>query len=58
MILRFAVILFDSSIVEEEGWEKWREDINDQDLGKGDALVALNDYLNWMQAAETDEEDE
>ena len=56
--MRFAVCLFDNDVVEEEAWLKWREDISDQDLGKGEALVALNEYLNWMETAEEDDEDD
>lgn len=56
MLLRFAVQLYDTDVVEEEAWMQWREEINDLEPGKGDALVALNEYLNWMETAEDEDE--
>lgn len=60
LMLRMAGHLYDLDIVEEESWSSWREEVNVEVQGKGDALVAVNEYLNWMRtaAAESSDEDE
>jgi len=50
-MLRMAKSLYDLDIVEEDAFSAWREEINDEFPGKGDALVDLNEYLNWMRTA-------
>lgn len=57
LVLRIAMALYDEDVVEQAAWMHWREEINDHEPGKGDALVDLNEYLNWMETAE-DEDDE
>lgn len=49
--------LYDNDAVEEDAWAQWREQVTD-DPGKGEALVALNDYLNWMQEPDSEEEED
>ena len=49
LLLRISVYLYDESVVEEAAWMKWREDLREGEPGKGEALVALNEYLNWME---------
>lgn len=58
LILRIAAYLYDLDVVEEAAWMRWREEVSDEDPGKGEALVDLNEYLNWMETAETEDEDE
>lgn len=58
LLLRVANELYDNDVVEQSAWMKWREEINDDEPGKGDALVALNEYLNWMETAEDDDDDD
>lgn len=59
-MLRMAGHLYDFDIVEDVAWSAWREEVNMEIPGKGDALVAVNEYLNWMRtaAAESSDEDE
>ena len=57
-MLRISVLLYDNDVVEQPAWMRWREEVNDDDPGKGEALVALNEYLNWMETAEEDEEED
>lgn len=60
-MLRMAAYLYDLDIVEEEAFSGWREEICDDFPGKGDALVDLNEYLNWMRTAvesSSEEEDD
>jgi translation initiation factor 4G len=55
--------VYDNDLVEEEAFSTWREEVRDEIPGKGDALVELNEYLNWMKTAveesssDEDEED-
>jgi translation initiation factor 4G len=56
-MLRLAMAMYDSDAVEQDAWALWRSEINDHEPGKGDVLVELNEYLNWMQTAEESEED-
>lgn len=59
MMLRMSGHLYDLDIVEEEAWSTWREEVNLDIPGKGDALIAINEYLNWMRttAEESSEEE-
>eukprot|EP00911_Craspedida_sp_UC1_P002106 UC1_evm2s1619 len=58
LMLRLAMLLYDLDVVEEEAWMHWREDLDDEVPGKGQALIAVNEYLNWMKAAEEESESE
>ena len=49
LLFRISVYLFDESVVEEAAWMFWREDLREVEPGKSEALVAVNDYLNWME---------
>ena len=46
--------------VESVAFSKWREEVTDEFAGKGPALIAINEYLNWMRTAEeeSDEDDD
>ena len=60
-MLRMAKYLYDLDIVEEEAFSGWREEICDDFAGKGNALIDLNEYLNWMRtavASSSEDEDE
>ncbi|XP_054153413.1 eukaryotic translation initiation factor 4 gamma 2-like [Oppia nitens] len=58
MILRWFLMLYDLEIVEEEVFIKWKEDINDEYNGKGNALFQVNQWLTWLEEAEEEDEDE
>jgi len=60
VMLRFSKYFYDFDVVEEEAFTVWREEVKDDVPGKGDALVAINEYLNWMRSAveESGDEDE
>ncbi|KAL8614445.1 hypothetical protein ACOMHN_007781 [Nucella lapillus] len=58
MLLRFFVNLYDQSIVEEEAFLHWKEEVNDQYPGKGTALFQVNQWLTWLEQAEEESEDE
>lgn len=50
--------LYDMDVVEDSAWMRWREEICEDAPGKGDALVELNEFLNWIETAESEEEDD
>lgn len=58
LMLRFSKYFYDYDVVEEEAFTQWREEINDDVPGKGDALVAINEYLNWMKSAVEESDDD
>ncbi|KAI1288353.1 Eukaryotic translation initiation factor 4 gamma 2 [Halotydeus destructor] len=55
MMLRWFIMLYDLEVIEEEAFLKWKEDINDEYQGKGQALFQVNSWLTWL--AETEETD-
>jgi hypothetical protein len=55
-LLRWFHMLYDLSIVDDDVFFIWKEEINDKVPGKGQALFQVNTWLNWL--AEPDSEDE
>jgi len=58
LILRWFIALYDLEIIEEEVFLKWKEDINDEFPGKGQALFQVNTWLTWLAETEETDEDE
>ena len=58
MLLRWFVALYEADIVDEHVFLKWKEDVNDSYPGKGKALFQVNQWLTWLEEAESEEEDE
>ena len=58
MLLRWFTSLYYLSIVDEEVFLRWKEDITDIYAGKGKALFQVNSWLTWLQEAESEDEDE
>merc|ERR1712012_194600 len=58
MLLRWFVSLYEADIVDEHAFLKWKEDVNDSYPGKGKALFQVNNWLTWLEEAESEEEDE
>lgn len=56
-LLRWFNALYDFTIVEEEAFLTWKEDVTDVYPGKGQALFQVNQWLTWLQEAESEEED-
>jgi len=57
MLLRWFLMLYDLEVIEEEVFIKWKEDINDEYPGKGNALFQVNQWLTWLQEADEEETD-
>lgn len=58
MLLRWFVSLYEADIVDEHVFLDWKEDVNDSYPGKGKALFQVNQWLTWLEEAESEEEDE
>jgi len=50
--------LYDDDVVLEESFRVWREDVDDPTPGKLDALVQANRWLQWLETAEEESNDE
>jgi len=58
LLLRWFVALYESDIVDENTFMTWKEDVNDTYPGKGKALFQVNQWLTWLEEAESEEEDD
>lgn len=59
LMLRWFMALYEADIIDESAFLKWKEDVNDSYPGKGKALFQVNQWLTWLEEAESeDEEDE
>mmetsp|Transcript_48966 Transcript_48966/g.121529 ORF Transcript_48966/g.121529 Transcript_48966/m.121529 type:complete len:95 (-) Transcript_48966:338-622(-) len=50
--------LYDCDIVFEEAFEFWREDTQDPTPGKTTALIHAREFIQWLEEAQEDGEDE
>ncbi|XP_058788831.1 LOW QUALITY PROTEIN: eukaryotic translation initiation factor 4 gamma 2 [Phymastichus coffea] len=58
MLLRWFIALYDLSIIDEDAFMRWKEDVNDAYPGKGDALFQVNAWLTWLAEQPSEDEDE
>ena len=58
MLLRWFNALYDLEVIEDEVFLRWKEDINDDFPGKGQALFQVNTWLIWLAEAEAEESEE
>ncbi|CAG9762753.1 unnamed protein product [Ceutorhynchus assimilis] len=56
-LLRWFMAMYELEIVDEEAFLNWKEDISDAYPGKGQALFQVNQWLTWLQEAESEEEE-
>merc|ERR1719483_1315922 len=52
------VALYETDIVDEHVFLKWKGEVNDSYPGKGKALFQVNQWLTWFEEAESEDEDE
>ena len=51
-LLKWFVLLFNLEIIDGEAFLKWQDDINDEYVGKGEALFEVTHWItSWLQAA-------
>jgi len=58
LLLRAFVNCYEMDILDEHAFLQWKEDVNDFYPGKGQALFQVNQWLTWLEEAESEEEDE
>lgn len=58
LLLRAFVNCYELDILDEHAFLQWKEDVNDFYPGKGQALFQVNQWLTWLEEAESEEEDE
>lgn len=58
LMLRVSGHLYDMDVVEEPAFRAWREEVTDEFPGKATALIAINEYLNWMRTVEEEESED
>jgi len=58
LLLRWFVALYETDIIEEHAFLRWKEDVNDTYPGKGKALFQVNQWLTWLEEAESEEEED
>lgn len=57
VLLRWFVALYETEIVEEEAFLQWKEDLTDAYPGKGQALFQVNQWLMWLENAESEDDE-
>jgi len=58
LLLRLFVYSYDLDIIEEDAYFKWKEDLNDQIPGKGKALFQVSKWLQWLEHADEESDEE
>jgi len=58
VLLRAFVNCYELDIIDEHAFLQWKEDVNDFYPEKGKALFQVNKWLNWLEEAESDSEEE
>lgn len=58
LLLRWFVSLYEADIVDEHVFLQWKEDVNDSYPGKGKALFQVNNWLTWLEEAESEDDDD
>jgi translation initiation factor 4G len=58
MLLRSFVNCYELDILDEHAFLQWKEDVSDDYPGKGKALFQVNQWLTWLEEAESEEEEE
>lgn len=56
-LLRWFHMLYDMNIVDDDVFFVWKEEINDDFQGKGQALFQVNAWLNWLAEEDSEEEE-
>jgi len=58
LLLRVFVNCYELDILDEHAFLQWKEDVNDFYPGKGQALFQVNQWLTWLEEAESEEEED
>lgn len=58
LLLRLFSNLYDMEVVYEDAFIRWKEEVNDLQPGKGQALFQVNQWLVWLEQADDDSDEE
>jgi len=58
MLLRLFIIFYNTELVDEDVFLQWKEDINETYPGKGKSLFQVNNWLQWLETADEEEDEE
>ncbi|XP_049294273.1 uncharacterized protein DDB_G0283357 [Anopheles funestus] len=58
VLLRWFQEMYELSVIEEEAFLRYKEDVTDIYPGKGKALFQVNQWLTWLAEAEDEDDDE
>jgi translation initiation factor 4G len=58
LLLRLFVYSYDLDIIEEDAYFKWKEDLSDDIPGKGKALFQVSKWLQWLEHASEESDDD
>ncbi|XP_053662055.1 eukaryotic translation initiation factor 4 gamma 2 [Anopheles marshallii] len=58
VLLRWFQEIYELSVIEDEAFLRYKEDVTDIYPGKGKALFQVNQWLTWLEEAEDEDDDE
>lgn len=58
LLLRMFMNLYDMEVIYEEAFTRWKEEVNDLQPGKGQALFQVNQWLTWLEQSDEESEEE
>lgn len=58
VLLRWFQEMYELSVIEEDAFLRYKEDVTDIYPGKGKALFQVNQWLTWLAEAEDEDDDE
>uniref|UniRef100_A0A1A9X3R1 Eukaryotic translation initiation factor 4 gamma 2 n=1 Tax=Glossina brevipalpis TaxID=37001 RepID=A0A1A9X3R1_9MUSC len=58
MLCRWFKYLYEAEVIDEETFIMWKEEISDKYPGKGAALFQVNNWLTWLQEAESEDDED
>lgn len=58
MLCRWFKYLYEAEVIYEDTFIHWKEEISDKYPGKGAALFQVNNWLTWLQEAESEDDED
>ncbi|XP_037827694.1 eukaryotic translation initiation factor 4 gamma 2 [Lucilia sericata] len=58
MLCRWFKYLYEAEVIYEDTFIHWKEEISDKYPGKGTALFQVNNWLTWLQEAESEDDED
>ncbi|KAM7342315.1 N-acetyltransferase 1, partial [Cochliomyia hominivorax] len=58
LLCRWFKYLYEAEVIYEDTFIRWKEEISDKYPGKGTALFQVNNWLTWLQEAESEDDED